>query len=116
MRDSDRRKYPRLRQSFQVQLLKKELDLSLEGISVDISQGGAFIKIKNWLFSQVHDQAVITFFLPPEYTGQNKTIGLQGRAVIKRVDKENEGIGVEFTRNLKQFERINALDGASRFI
>ena len=107
MRDSDRRKHPRLSLSFQVQVLKKEPDLSLEGISVDISQGGAFIKIKNWLFFQAHDQAVIAFFLPPQFTGQDKTISLQGDAVVARVDKKNKGIAVKFKKNLKQFVPVS---------
>jgi hypothetical protein len=43
-------------------------------------------------------------FSPPDFTGQNKTIVLQGDAVITRIDQENEGVAVEF---------INALRGLS---
>jgi c-di-GMP-binding flagellar brake protein YcgR len=114
MRDSDRRKHPRVSQNFQVKLRKEGLERSLQGTSVDLSQGGAFIKTKNWQSFKVRDHAVVAFFLPPKYAGQDKTIGLQGDAMVARVDRKNKGIGVEFTRNFKQFERINALDGASR--
>ena len=89
-----------------MQLLKKELDLSLEGISVDISQEGAFIKIKNWQSFKVRDHAVVAFCLPPKFTGQDETIGLQGGAVVARVDEVYKGIAVKFIKKLKQFKPI----------
>ena len=107
MRIHDRRKHPRLRQNFQVKLSTHGFGFSIEGTSVDISQGGAFIKTKNWRSFKVDDQAVIAVYLPPEFTGQNKTIGLQGRAVIARVDQEQEGIGLIFIKYFRQFELIS---------
>ena len=107
MRIYDRRQHPRLIENFQVILRKDGLDFSFEGTTVNISQGGAFIKTKNWRSFKVDDQAVIAFYLPPEYTGQTKTIGLQGRAVIARVDQEQEGIGLKFIKYFKQFELIS---------
>jgi len=52
----------------------------------------------------------LTFFLPPDFTGQRKIIGLQGDAVITRIDQENKGIAVEFIKALREFERINVPD------
>jgi hypothetical protein len=46
-------------------------------------------------------------FSPPDFTGQNKTIVLQGDAVITRIDQENEGVAVEFINALRGFERTN---------
>ena len=46
MEAPDRRKYPRLTQSFQVHLFRGGLGHALEGTSVNVSQGGAFIKIE----------------------------------------------------------------------
>ena len=111
MRAIDRRKYPRLRQHFKVQLFKDGLNQVLEGTSANVSQHGAFIKIKKWRSFKVHEQTIIAFSLPPEYTGQNKTIRLQGGATITRVDQKNKGIGVKFTRNFRQFEPV-ILDNA----
>ena len=102
----ERRKYPRREQSFRVQVFKHGLDYAYEGTSLNVSQRGAFIEIKKWRSFKVHEQAVIAFFLPPEYTGQNKIIQLQGETVITRVDQKNQGIGVNFTRNFKQFEPV----------
>lgn len=109
----DRRRHPRLRQNFQVQLLKEGADFSLEGTSVNLSQGGAFIKVKNWQSFQVQDRAIVTFFLPPEYTGQDMTVTLQGGAVIRRVDQEKEGIGIEFIISFRQFERVQLAQAAA---
>ena len=106
MEAPDRRRYPRLRQSFQVYLFKGELGQALEGTSVNVSQGGAFIKIKQWRSFRVSDQAILAFSLPAEYTGQSKNIRLQGGAVITRVDQKNRGIGVEFIKHFKQFEPV----------
>ncbi len=116
MKAPDRRKSPRLRKSFEVQLAKVGLDRSFKGTSVDLSQGGAFIKVDKWRSFRVKDPARIAFLLPPEFTGQEKTIRLKGRAVIARVDHKNRGIAVEFTRNLKQFEPVvlsNAVNALS---
>ena len=106
MRIYDRRQHPRLIENFQVILRKDGLDFSFEGTTVNISQGGAFIKTKNWRSFKVDDQAVIAFYLPPEYTGQTKTIGLQGHAVVARVDHKQKGIVVKFIKHFRQFQPI----------
>ena len=103
----ERRKFPRLKKSFQVQLIKEGLEHYFQGICVNLSQGGAFIKIDKWLSFHAKDRAEIAFLLPPEFTGQEKIIRLTGGAVILRVDHINKGIAVEFTTNLRQFEPVN---------
>ena len=114
MEAPDRRKYPRLRQSFQVHLFRGEFGHALEGTSVNVSQGGAFIKIKQWRSFRVSDQAIVALSLPAEYTGQSKNIRLQGGAVIIRVDQKKKGIGVEFTRSFKQFEPVPLPDAVGQ--
>ena len=114
MEAPDRRKYPRLRQNFQVHLFGTGLGHALEGISVNVSQGGAFIKTKQWRSFRVSDQAIVAFSLPAEYTGQSKNIRLQGEAIITRVDQKNKGIAVEFTRNFKRFEPVPLSDAVGQ--
>jgi hypothetical protein len=97
MEAPDRRKYPRLRQSFQVHLFRGGLGHALEGTSVNVSQSGAFIKMKQWRSFRVSDQAIVEFSLPAEYTGQNKN-----------------RIGVEFTRSFKQFEPVPLSDAVGQ--
>ncbi len=52
----------------------------------------------------------LSLFPSPDFTRQNKTIVLQGDAVITRIDQENEGVAVEFINVLRGFERINVPD------
>jgi len=114
MRPFDQRRSPRIRQIFQVKFLKQGIDLTLDGKTANLSQKGAFIKTKHWRFLQAGDPAVFTFFLPPDFTGQDKIVGLQGSAVITRIEEENEGIGVEFIKNLKQFEPVVVAEVAGK--
>ncbi len=51
-----------------------------------------------------------SLFSPPDFTRQNKTIVLQGDAVITKIDLENKGIAVEFVKAFKEFERIDLPD------
>jgi hypothetical protein len=114
MRPFDQRRTPRIRQIFQVKFLKQGIDLTLDGKTANLSQKGAFIKTKHWRFLQAGDPALFTFFLPPDFTGQDKIVGLQGSAVITRIEEENEGIGVEFVKNLKQFEPVVVAEVAGK--
>ena len=106
-----RRKNIRMGRNFPVKLVKEGLEaLSFEGMAVELSRKGAFIKSENRLSLEAHAPVVLTFFLPPDFTGQNETIGLQGDAVITRIDQENEGIAVEFIKTFREFERIDLPD------
>lgn len=99
-----------MRRNFPVRLFMEDLNLFIEGITTNLSQGGAFIKSNNRHSCQAGALVVLTFFLPPDLNGHNETIGLQGDAVITRIDQENEGIAVEFTKAFKEFERIDLPD------
>lgn len=109
MRSSDKRKQVRIKQRFKTRLSKEGMLHSLEGTTVSVSQAGAFIKTKDWHSFQTNDKTIITVYLPPVFTGQDATIGLQGSAVISRVDEDNEGVAVQFLKNFKQFERIDEM-------
>ena len=109
----DNRKYPRLKQKFEVQIYSQGLNLALDGTSINISQGGAFIKTGTWQSFRIHDMAVLAFFLPPRFTGQDKIIGLQGDAIVSRIDNNHQGIGVEFIRDFRLFELIDVPNRAA---
>ncbi len=110
MKTLDHRKNIRIWRSFQVKLVNEGLDSSFEGIAVNLSQKGAFIKLKNRLSCRAYARTVLTFFLPPDFTGQKKTVVLQSDAVITRIDQENKGIAVEFIRTFREFKRIDLPD------
>ena len=75
-----------------------------------MSQARAFIQSRKRHSCQAGALVVLTFFLPPDFTGQKKTVVLQGDAVITRIDQENEGIDVEFIKTFREFERIDLPD------
>ena len=107
---NDKRTQVRIKQYFKAKLSREGIARSLEGTTVSVSQGGAFIKTKHWNSFQTNDKTVITVYLPPVFTGQDATIGLQGSAVITRIDEDQEGIAVQFLQNFKQFERIEEME------
>ena len=76
-----------------------------------MSQMGAFIRTENWSFCHVNDEVIVTCCLPPDFTGQNEFIGLQGEATIRRLDPVNKCVAVEFVKTFKQFERIPKTQG-----
>ena len=109
MRICDQRRHPRLRKNFQVTLHKRVpgvQDVLLEGNTLDLSQDGAFIKTEGWHFFEPNEVTELTLFLPPDFTDKDTPIGLQGSAIVRRVDRLRAGIAVEFTKELRQFRPI----------
>jgi hypothetical protein len=110
MYTSNKRQQARIKKRFKTKLAKEGIIDSLEGTTATVSQKGAFIKTKDWNSFRANDKTVITVYLPPVFTGQDATIGLQGSAIITRVDEDNEGVAVQFLKNFKQFERIEEME------
>ena len=92
----DRRNHMRAQQQLSAKLSRMGLYSPITGVTENVSKDGAFIKIKEAHALQPHDQIIVTFFLPPDLTGRPKTVGLQGAAIIQRVDHERGGIGLKF--------------------
>jgi hypothetical protein len=104
----DRRVHPRLSQHFDAKLSKRGLKKSIGGVTDNLGQGGAFIKTDNWNAFQIHDQTIVTFYMPPTFTGSDSAIGLQGPAVVIRIYSKKEGVAVQFDKIFRLFERIEA--------
>ena len=103
---SDRRENPRVRVRFPTKLYKVGLTHPIEAVTENVSQGGAYIKTKDWNAFKPRDTILTTFFLPLSFTGQEEIIALQGESLIKRVEPKRGGIGLQFVKTLRQFERI----------
>jgi len=103
------RKDLRIRRQFPVSLLNQDLNLHVQGVTSNLSRQGAFITVEDFHLFRPGRLAVVTVFLPPYFTGQDKFIGLQGEATILRIDGANKGIAVEFRKPLRQFEPIGEL-------
>jgi CheY-like chemotaxis protein len=109
MRIHDQRRHTRVRKNFQVTLHKRVPGIPdglLGGNTLDLSQGGAFIKTVDWHFVKPNELTELTIFLPPDFTGMDAPIGLRGSAIVRRVDQSREGIAVEFINELRQFRPI----------
>ena len=102
----DRRQHPRVEVYFPAKLGKKGLAPSIEAVADDVSQRGAFIKTELWDSFEPTERVLAVFYLPPSFTGQEKTIALQGEVSIARVDPEQEGVGLHFTKPFRQFDRL----------
>jgi hypothetical protein len=83
------------------------LELLLKGNTLDLSRGGSFIKTGGWHFFESDELTELTFFFPMGFSGEDAPIGLQGSAIVRRVDKLREGIAVEFINELRHFKQIS---------
>ena len=113
----ERRRHVRINRQFVTKISTTRTDYETQGVTENISQGGAYIKVEDWRAFQTGDQTVITFFLPPSFTDRSKTIALRGEAEVKRVEQQNEGIALEFSRYFQEFEKIDHVEiaGTSRY-
>jgi len=102
----ERRKYARLSQEFLVKARVLGTPLEVEGVTFDVSQGGAFILSLSWSAFHANDQTEIQFSLPPTFTGQKRSLFLKGPGIVIRVDGERLGIAIEFLQELRTFKVI----------
>lgn len=91
---------------FPVRLFRVGFNLWFEGTSVNMSQMGAFIRTEDWSPFQANDKAIVTCLLPPDFSGQDELMALQGEATIRRIDPANKCIAVEFVKSFRQFEKV----------
>jgi FHA domain/PilZ domain len=110
METHDRRAYARVGHRLFTKFSKAGLYTPVEGVTANISQGGAFVTTDEWEAFRPHERVIVTFFLSPDLTGQDKTLGLQGEGIIARVDREGTGVGVQFASGFDQFAEIELLD------
>ncbi|MCG6945570.1 MAG: hypothetical protein LJE87_09520 [Deltaproteobacteria bacterium] len=104
---ADRRRDVRLSRRFSVRFCKEGVYFPVEGVTENIGPCGALIKLNDLHAFQIHDQIILSLFLPPSFSGQETIIGLRGSAQIIRLVGDNERIAVEFTGSLKQFKRTD---------
>ena len=99
----ERRKYTRTLNNFKIKIILARVSKEVEGVTQNLSQGGAFVISSSWQVLQKNEQAEMRLVLPPEFTGQNYTLTLTGPAVIRRIEKQKQGVAVEFLKELKTF-------------
>jgi hypothetical protein len=113
MEARERRRSTRLHRQFTAHV-RCQTGVRADGESEDLSQGGAFIRTEHWDIFKPRDRIIITFLLPPEFTGQDRATGLRGEAVVSRVDAVRHGVGIEFISSFRQFEQVSVGDVAEK--
>ncbi len=106
MRQGDLRKHMRVGHHLPSKLFKLGLPSAVSGVTENVSAGGALIKTRDWRAFQPQDQTVVTFYIPPTISGQDRPIASQSFAIVTRVDKENAEVALKFGKVLKQFQGI----------
>ena len=102
----ERRAHLRICLKFSARISKPGWFRPVEGATENISQRGAFVRTEDWHAFGVKDQAVVTILLPPSFSGQERTVGLQGKAVVTRVDHQKGGVALRFEREFRAFKPL----------
>lgn len=100
----ERRNHQRLQRMLKSKIELTHTSVEFDGLTEDLSQGGAFISTSSWSEVQENDKTTVKLFLPSEMTGQSDTLVLQGPAVVRRVANDRGGIALQFIKQLKTFD------------
>jgi hypothetical protein len=115
MTSRERRKHVRIQRQFEARLFNAKVRHETEGLTENISQGGVYVKTRDWRSFRTGDQTTVTLFLPPSFTDRDKIFGLRGTAIVRRVDDQNEGVALEFSRDFQEFEKIEHSEIAVKY-
>ena len=95
---------------FPVRISKEGLDTAIRGVTENLSQIGTYIKTKDFSAFKINDEVDIYVFIPSLFSPKYKTVGMQGKGFINRVDEENQGLAVQFRTNFKAFGRVGQVE------
>jgi hypothetical protein len=102
----ERRKHTRLplNSLARVWILRKCREI--RGTTADVCQGGAFVMSPGFDACQKDEEALVEMVLLPTTTGQEEELILAGPATVRRVDRDRGGIALQFSVELRRFERL----------
>jgi len=105
-----KREHARCSGYFVAELAKTGLTEPVSGVTENIGQSGAFIKVREWRSFRVNEEVSVAIFLPSVFSDESTTVRMEGRGFIARVDEEQEGVAVEFSSCFRQFKRREELE------
>jgi hypothetical protein len=111
---SRKREHPRCSGSFIAELAKAGSTEPVRGVTENIGQSGAFIRVREWRSFRVNEEISVAIFLPSVFSDGTTTVRMDGRGFIARVDEEQEGVAVAFTTCFRQFKRREELEVPGR--
>ena len=103
----DRRAQLRVSANFFATTFQSGRGWATEGVTENISQGGALIRVDDWHKFSPADHVIVTLLLPADFCGLDRPVVLQGVAIVSRVDPEKGGVALRFERDFKFFEGVN---------
>ncbi|HVO84870.1 MAG TPA: FHA domain-containing protein [Syntrophobacteria bacterium] len=104
------REHARCSGYFVAELAKAGSTETVSGVTENIGQSGAFIKIREWRSFRLNEEISVAIFLPSVFSDESATIRMEGRGFIARIDEEQEGVAVEFSTCFRQFKRREELE------
>jgi len=99
----ERRKYVRFPGQFRIRVTIERTSGEVEGLSRNLCQGGLFFLTPSLGAFREHDPTIIHLYLPPEMTGHQHSVVLQGQGTVRRIDEARKGVAIEFSRLLRSF-------------
>ena len=103
----DPRAHLRVSGNIVARIFKPGWGRAAEGVTENISQGGALIRVDDWHKFSPADHVIVTLLLPADFCGLDRPVVLQGVAIVSRVDPEKGGVALRFERDFKFFEDVN---------
>jgi hypothetical protein len=100
-----KREHPRCSGSFVAELARAGSTKAASGVTENIGQSGAFIKLREWRSFRVNEEVSVAIVLPSVFSDERATVRMEGPGVVARVDEEQEGVAVEFSTCFRQFKR-----------
>jgi hypothetical protein len=102
---SPKREYARCTGHFVAELSKAGMSGTVRGVTENIGQSGAFIKIREWRAFKAQDEVGVAIYLPSIFSDESAIVQMEGRGSVTRVDEEHEGVAVEFRDAFRHFKR-----------
>jgi hypothetical protein len=102
---SRKREHARCTGRFVAELCKTGMSGTVRGVTENIGQSGAFIKVKEWRAFKAQEEVSVAIFLPSVFSDESATVQMEGRGFVTRVDEEHEGVAVEFKGAFRHFKR-----------
>jgi hypothetical protein len=104
------REHARCSGYFVAELARAGMTDPVTGVTENIGQNGALIKVREWRSFRVNEEVSVAIFLPSVLSEESTTVRMEGRGIISRVDEEHGGVAVEFSSCFRQFKRRDELE------
>ena len=90
-----KRKYPRIKRPLQI-ILRRGQKTAIEGDIVDISEGGALIRLHHWADFYKGEEVVLEIYPSDVASEKTSTSVLKLSAQVKRIDTERKQLAIIF--------------------